>query len=214
MPVIEINNKRILFIHIPKTGGTSITRWMQNLGRVRLHADVKPEGLKVAAQHLTWTDIDCMWGADYFDYSFTIVRNPFCRMESEFGMRQKLRAQGFFGGHLHFSSWLERALIDARSNPNHFDNHMRPQWTFTSGKLRIFRYEDGIESILSKVAEDLGVAPPDTIPHALSSAKFSQEAIAWDQVDILRMQEYYRQDFQQFSYDTVPPTHKIGVHRT
>lgn len=211
MPSMEINSKRVLFIHIPKTGGTSITRWMQGLGRVRLHADVKPEGLKIAAQHLTWTDIDCMWGADYFDYSFAVVRNPFSRMESEFGMRQKLRAQGFFGGQLHFSSWLERALIDARANPNHFDNHMRPQWTFVSDRMRIFRFEDGMASILSQVAADLKVAPPDTAPHALSSAGPAQQPIAWDRADILRMQEYYRLDFQQFGYDIEPSARQVAA---
>lgn len=210
MPVIVINDKRVLFVHIPKTGGTSITRWMQSMGRVRLHGDVKPEGLKISAQHLTWTDIDCMWGGDYFDYCFAVVRNPFSRMESEFGMRQKLRAQGFFGGQLHFSSWLERTLIDVHNNPNHFDNHIRPQWNFIADRIRIFRFEDGMTSILTQVATDLRVALPDSTPHLLSSSGAGKKAINWDRADILRMQDYYRMDFQQFGYSLEPEAPTIS----
>lgn len=204
MPSIEINGRRVLFVHIPKTGGTSVTRWMQGLGRVRLHADTKPEALKVAPQHLTWTDIDCLWGGDDFDYAFAVVRNPFTRMESEFRMRQKLRAQGFFGGSLHFASWLERALIDARANPNHFDSHIRPQWTFVSDRLHVFRFEDGIDAILTRIASDLDLSPPARAPHALATAA-EVPAVTWDRADILRMQEFYRLDFQQFGYDLQPP---------
>lgn len=209
MPSFEINGKKVLFVHIPKTGGTSITRWMQSLGRVRLHADVKPEGLKIAAQHLTWTDIDCMWGGDYFDYIFAVVRNPFSRMESEFGMRQKLRGQGFFGGELHFPSWLERALIDGRNNPNHFDNHIRPQWTFVSDRMRIFRFEEGMGNILRQVCADLSIEPPENTPHALSSDNPQKKEIVWDRAEILRMQEFYQNDFKQFGYDDQPPAAKI-----
>lgn len=98
MPSLKINDRRVLFIHIPKTGGTSVTRWMQGLGRVRLHGDTKPEGLKVTAQHLTWSDIDCMWGCDDFDYAFTIVRNPFSRMD----VRRQTTCSG------HAVAWLQR----------------------------------------------------------------------------------------------------------
>lgn len=204
MPFMQIGNQRVLFVHIPKTGGTSVTRWMQGLARVRLHCDTQPEGLKVTAQHLTWTDIDAMWGRDDFDYVFTVVRNPFSRMASEFGMRQKLRAQGFFGGSLHFSAWLERALIDTRNNANHFDNHMRPQWTFVSDHMRIFRFEDGMDRILRQVSADLGLPAPETVPHALSSKGPERTPLVWDRADILRMREFYRQDFEQFGYDVEP----------
>ncbi|MFD1880317.1 sulfotransferase family 2 domain-containing protein [Paracoccus pacificus] len=204
MPFIQIQNQRVLFVHIPKTGGSSVTRWMQDLGRVRLHGNTKPEGLKVTSQHLTWTDIDAMWGCDDFDYVFTVVRNPFTRMASEFGMRQKLREQGFFGGSMHFPSWLERALIDTRNNANHFDNHIRPQWTFISDRMRVFRFEDGMETILRAVSADLGLPAPASVPHMLSSADPQRAPLTWDRGDILRMREFYQQDFEQFGYDIEP----------
>lgn len=204
MPSIDVNGRRVLFIHIPKTGGTSVTRWLQGLGRLRLHADTKPEGLKIAPQHLTFADVDCMLGADLFDYAFTVVRNPFTRMDSEFRMRQKLRQGGFFGGALHFSTWLDRAIIDTRANATHFDSHIRPQWHFISDRLRVFRFEDGMPNILQQISRDLGIPAPATVPHALTTPGIPP--VRWDRPDILRMQEFYRKDFDHFGYPDSPPT--------
>lgn len=214
MPVAVINSRRVLFIHIPKTGGTSLTRWMQSHGRVRLHADQRPNGLFVSPQHLTYADVDTMWGCDYFDYLFTIVRNPFHRMESEFKMRNKLRGKGFFGGQLNFSSWLERSIMDARANLNHMDNHLRPQWQFVSDRLRIFRFEDGMDNILAQLSADLGIAPPALVPHELATADDAY-AFPWDRADILRMRDFYALDFETFDYDVEPnprkPSRTIGA---
>lgn len=204
MPAIQINTKLVLFIHIPKTGGTSVTRWFQGLGRVRLHSDGKPEGLRCTPQHLTWPDIDAMWGCDDFDYAFAIARNPFTRMESEFAMHSRLRANSMFGGQLHFSSWLERSLNDTRVNPYLMDNHLRPQWNFVSDRLKLFRFEQGMDRILAQVAADLGIDPPPETPHALGRAKDASRDFIWDRADILRMQEHYRLDFQHFGYETEP----------
>lgn len=204
MPAIEINGRRVLFIHIPKTGGTSVTRWLQGLGRVRLHNDSKPDGLRCTPQHLTWADIDATWGCDDFDYAFAISRDPFSRMESEFSMRLKVRANSFFGGKLHFSTWLEKSLNESRANPYLFDNHLRPQWNFISDRLKMFRFEDGMDQIIAAVAADLGVAAPPQVPHALPRDQGDRPEFIWDRADILRMQEYYRLDFQQFGYDIEP----------
>ncbi|MFD1881665.1 sulfotransferase family 2 domain-containing protein [Paracoccus pacificus] len=203
MPIATINDRRVLFIHIPKTGGTSVTRWMQSHARTRLHSDQRPVGLSVSPQHLTFADIETMWGSDDFDYSFTVVRNPFSRMESEFRMRNQLRGKGFFGGQLSFPSWLERSLRDAQANPNHMDNHLRPQWHFLSDKLRIFRFEDGIDQILTQISADLGLPTPDRVPHTLATAT-TDDMVVWDRADVLRMREHYALDFETLGYAPGP----------
>lgn len=84
MPINK--SHKILFIHIPKCGGTSIEKFfqMQSASLFFMEKDIyKIDGVSYAPQHLTPKQLKAypFWN-EYF--KFTIVRNPYHRVLSEY----------------------------------------------------------------------------------------------------------------------------------
>ena len=203
MPFVETQDKRrILFIHVPKTGGTSVEDWMQTLGTLRLHHPAIPVALKCTPQHLRMSDLNNLFGKRYFDYAFMIVRNPYDRIASEYRMRAELQADSFFRMWPSFSHWLEVHLDKLRESPWMMDNHLRPQWEFHGSGVRVFKLEDGLDKALAKVARSNDVAPPAEVAHRLKTDKSPVE-IEWDISDRLRIEDTYAKDFEEFGYDQI-----------
>jgi len=199
VPFIEYEQKKILFIHIPKTGGTSVEGWLESLAPLRFHTAGALAPLRCTPQHLRMSDFNALFGLGFFDYVFAISRNPYTRLESEYRMKMAQREGGFFQRRPSFSQWLERNLDRAAEDPWHQDNHFRPQWDFVGSDVKLFQLEQGLDSILNEVATQLNLPVPQSVGHALSTQKIA-EAVEWDEVDRLRVQERYRRDFKRFGY--------------
>lgn len=200
MPFVELNSKRLLFIHIPKTGGTSIERWLAQFAALKFRTMGLPEASKCTPQHFRMRDIRALFGENYFDYSFAFVRNPYDRMESEYRMQATLQKAGFWKEYQSFSMWLEANLSRAKNNPFHADNHFRAQWEFLGSDVDIFKFEDGLMRGLEKAATLLGISLPEQFPHELSTSR-SEVVIQWDLADRILVQEYFRKDFELFGYE-------------
>ncbi|MBO9357378.1 hypothetical protein GG851_25570 [Bordetella petrii] len=198
MPFIEHNGRRVLFIHIPKAGGTSVEAWMKTIAPLRLFSMGIPAISRCTPQHYRAQDIRNLLGEGYFDYIFTIVRNPYERIESEYRMRAQLAKESFWKGLPDFSPWLEMHLEQQKRDKFVLDNHLRPQWEFVSNDVEVFHMEEGLEAPLAKVAGILEVDPPKQPPHELKSKR---RKITWDHVDRIRVQEHYARDFTQFEYE-------------
>jgi hypothetical protein len=160
MPFIDHQGRRSLFVHIPKTGGTSIETWLKGIGPLRLYRNGIPQALKVSVQHLTYTDIRLILGDDYFDYGFTIVRNPFRRLESEYSMRSDLATDGVLGRVAVFPVWVRTQIEMMQKAVFNQDGHFRPQIDYVSNHIAIFRFEEGIDSI---------IAHADMTPHSMAN---------------------------------------------
>ncbi|MCB1379839.1 MAG: sulfotransferase family 2 domain-containing protein [Alphaproteobacteria bacterium] len=199
MPFIEYGGKRILFIHIPKTGGTTIENWLRSLGPVHFYSFGVPTASRCTPQHFRRQDFRDFFADGYFDYAFTMVRNPYHRIASEYRMRAMMQGGGFFKSWPSFSLWLEDNLAKQKSMPFHLDNHLRAQWEFIGSDVEVFRLEDGIEIALEKVSSKLGVAHPMDIPVEASTVA-APIAVNWDRVDRLRVQDHYSTDFREFNY--------------
>jgi hypothetical protein len=200
MPFVNHNGQNILFIHIPKTGGTTVETWLSTLGTLRFRTVGVPGATRCSPQHFRLCDFRHLFGKDFFDYSFMIVRNPYDRIASEYRMRATEQGAGFWKAWPTFSSWLEIQLERSKKEPWALDNHLRPQWEFTGNGLEIFRLEDGMQGILSKVAERLGVPAPSELPWEMRSDGFAG-TVEWDHLDRLRVQEAYARDFKEFGYE-------------
>ncbi|WMS45362.1 sulfotransferase family 2 domain-containing protein (plasmid) [Acuticoccus sp. MNP-M23] len=204
MPFVEFDGFRLLFIHIPKAGGSSVETWMRTLGELQFWSpSLIPPALKCTPQHLRRMEIDQLFSRNYFDYGFAIVRNPFTRIASEYRMRAMLAQEGAMP-FPEFGPWLEHNLTLARNNSFHLDNHLRPQWQFTGNRTTLMRFEDGLETIIATVCKHIGRTPPETVPHELSS-KGLGKAIEWDTSSIVHVAETYRSDFERFSYSIHEP---------
>ncbi len=185
---------------------------------MRLHAPLQlfchglPPSFKVTPQHLTANDIRTIFTDEFFDYRFTIVRNPFTRIESEYKMRYIMGKSAFFRGFAPYHTWLENAIGQASSTAWHLDNHLRPQWHFVSHRLRVFRFEDGLETIMRTVAAETGLRPPEHLPHKLSTSDFDG-TITWDIREEGLVREFYEQDFERFGYARTVSGHDSSGER-
>jgi hypothetical protein len=56
MPIFEQGATKILFLHIPKTGGTSIENMLKKHVDMSFYSPVPPSGLKITPQHLQMND--------------------------------------------------------------------------------------------------------------------------------------------------------------
>lgn len=197
MPFIEHDGKRVLFVHIPKAGGTSIETWMKGIAPLRLFAMGIPPASRCTPQHYRMQDIRALLGEGYFDHALTVVRDPYDRIESEYRMRVRLAQDSFWKGLPAFSPWLEEHLGRQAREPFLLDNHLRPQWEFLGSGVEVFRLEDGLERPLARLAGWLGVPPPAAPPHELRA---EGERLEWDRVDRIRVDQHYVRDFDTFGY--------------
>lgn len=207
MPFIEYQGRRNLFVHIPKTGGTSIEAWLAENAPLRLYRNGVPQAMKVSVQHLTYTDIRLMLGDDYFDYAFTIVRNPFRRLESEFRMRSDLATEGGLGRVPAFPIWVRSQIEMMQKGVFHRDGHFRPQIDYVSNHTEIFRFEDGIGEIIGKVAPKIGLPLPAETPHEKRALRFDAEQHGepeWDIPLVNMVRNAYAADFETFGYSREP----------
>lgn len=199
MPFIEHNGQRILFIHIPKTGGSSIEHWLGQQAPLRFKTMGKPIATKSTPQHLRFSDMADLFGKDYFDYAFTIVRNPYDRIASEYRMQAIQKSGNIWKDFIPFDRWLESMMELREEDSWARDNHLRAQWQFTSKHVEVFRYEDGLDDAVAQIASATGLTA-SPLEKLVSSEQFKGE-IDWDVPDYIRVQEAYRRDFKQFGYE-------------
>ena len=200
MPFIEHQGRRILFLHIPKAGGSSVENWLGRLGPLRLFSARRPAASLCTPQHYRFEDIRALLGADWFDYGFTIVRNPYARIGSEYAFRALQGGARFLDRWPDFAAWLAAHLDRQAADPFLLDNHLRPQAEFPGPGIEVFRLEDGLEAALGAVAMRLGVPPPAAAPRINASAA-SPARIAWTAEAIGRVRAHYAADFAAFGYD-------------
>ena len=202
MPFVEIGGRRVLFVHIPKTGGSSVEEWLSGHGRLRFGGG--SAFLRGNAQHLPYKDHVNLFGGDFFDYAFAIVRSPYERALSEYRMRIMAAGKDAMLHPPKLNFWLEENLRRAETNPFVLDNHLRRQVEFCGDGLRIFRFEDGLANILATVAADLGSPKPADVPHRASTAHVPEGRML-DGPSILQLNEFYAADFAQFGYAPKTP---------
>ena len=200
MPFIRHQEKNILFIHIPKTGGTSIETWMSDIAPLKFHSVRIPSHLKSTPQHLPFREIRSLFGDSYFDHIFTIVRNPYDRFISEYKFQSKKgRNQRLTQFTPTFSEWAIRQLEAFRKNPFHGGNHFRPQSSFLDFGIKIYKFEEGIETIISDAATKFNLPHPKTIPHKLKSDPIPAPELSLDV--LTEINQVYKQDFEMLGYN-------------
>lgn len=138
MPLITYNNKSLYFIHIPKTGGSTITNSLlhtDGFSLPNLKNKVETEKCKVMSGHLHLAGLDIHF-PEYNKYpQFTILRNPWHKICSEYVWKKK-------DPHFNkFNKWVRNRLGKYKRNNYIDDNHFRPQIEFVSPQIKIFLTE-------------------------------------------------------------------------
>ena len=148
MPVFSKENKSILFVHIPKCGGSSISKifqknnWEESFS-VRGKSLSEIEYLKSSPQHYHGEIIKNIFDISKFNKIFTIVRNPFNRLKSEFYWQLNNK----ISTNKSPEDWFNNVLEKYNQNNYIYDNHIRPQNEFILEKIHIFKLEEGLKKV-------------------------------------------------------------------
>src|SRR6476661_3118822 len=87
------NDRAVLFVHVPKTGGSTIEKLFTESGwamRWQATRDSAPRlfaHLRVSPQHYHGALLQELVKPSSFDLTFLVVRDPVARFRSEFAMR-------------------------------------------------------------------------------------------------------------------------------
>jgi hypothetical protein len=202
MPLIQLQNKLLLFVHIPKTGGASVEQFFRNHGRVILFDGIPNNPhFYCSPQHFHLAPLKSLFPLNVFHYRFTIVRNPFTRLVSEYRMRQ---GEAFLAGQAipNFDEWCAEVFDKYLENSWVLDNHLRPQTAFINEQIKVLRFEEGINSILQSLQQRFQLPEILNYPHKQKSVaipvKISPKTVA-------AIVEFYSEDFAQLPYSTEIP---------
>lgn len=208
MPIFRLETKSVLFAHIPKTAGSSIEDLFSELGWQTTELD-RYEGVlsanhlrRCSPQHMHADLLESIYRVEKFDFSFAVVRHPVDRALSEFGFRngQKLH------GDVHeneVSTWWMAQKSELKRNSFHLDNHLRHQHEFVLENMEIYKYEEDLGRLHSKIisltrAEKSLDYEPE-MPHVNKSANSNNRIQISRQIS-KNVARYYRRDMKLFGY--------------
>ena len=206
--------RNCIFVHIPKTGGTSIEDaiWGPDRGRRSekhlwmgmvdpLHNKYQTGGL----QHLLATQIRAEVGEAVFDrcYRFAFVRNPWAKVVSQYYAlkhRPKLAEHMGLARSCSFQDYV-------RCLARHHERHVQSceQWRFVldddGSQLVDFlgRFETLAEDFRT-VAHAIGLDHA-VLPHAMKSSRLMPWRQHYDPQSTRLVAEIYARDIQLFGYD-------------
>ena len=199
MPAFRIGDKTILFIHIPKSGGTTINAWLGAQAEQSLYQKHRPKEFPCVPQHFHGALLDTLFAPGFFDVSFCVTRNPFSRVLSEYNYRiTRPRLKNRILPKPSFDTWLRRALTGFRRDGYIHSNHIRPQHEFLIKGTQAFRLENGLGDLQDLLSDVTGIAWDAEIPRKnesiMTATGFSRTAAAL-------VQDFYARDFEFFGYD-------------
>lgn len=207
MPVFRKGERKFLFIHIPKTGGSSIERAFADVGYNTLYRDgsVGPTTWnsirKCTPQHMHGDMLEAIFRIDRFDGVFTVVRDPLARFKSEYLWRH--RNVDFTIDGRSVEEWTAKTFSRYRKNPFVFDNHIRPQADFILDRTQIFRFEDGLDTMAATLNKKWNLGLPDELPRVLegsSRTKYSSKDVEVTEKTTQLVRDFYREDYERLDY--------------
>ncbi|NEX19447.1 sulfotransferase family protein [Thiorhodococcus mannitoliphagus] len=211
-----------LFVHIAKTGGTSVRaalerlRWrdpwyypmflcsrLSHLSGHRIASKLPRHAKVVAAKELL--------PKEYFDtlFKFAFVRNPWDLQVSSFHHIRRERPH-YLGGHQNFEDFLRWKLDPERPYQYHVDTSITPQTDYLidlSGKIvvdYIGRYER-LHADFVEICTKIGIPPPG-LPHARQAKDRQKDYRSYYRDATAELvADYFARDIEMLGYGFDPP---------
>jgi len=125
MPILVRKEKSVLFVHIPKCGGSSFVQamskrgWRELLSIRGIDANLL-KFMRCSPQHLHAEILHRLVRSDVFDSIVTLVREPLARLRPEYCWQ---KFQGMTD--LDPVQWIDHAFDEFSKDPFVYDNHIR-----------------------------------------------------------------------------------------
>jgi hypothetical protein len=200
MPIFNMEDKKVLFVRIPRAGGDHIYDWLDKCGTVSLLQQSAIKSLRVPPQHLPYNDIVALLG-NVWDYSFAVVRNPYQRMEREFFSSLTEEQQADSNKWPDFTRWVVLQLNNAYVDPYYQQNHFCPQSELIGEGLDIYRLEDGLSGLQDKLKAVINMKCDNIAEYPVEDY---HKKITWKNDSLNAVNRFYSDDFKQLGYEMTP----------
>lgn len=194
MPIlVNSSNDCLVYIHIPKTGGTALKLMISNGVTLSLNHESKRE-LPCPPQHFQYELLERLGVFNSNAQSFTVCRHPINRFISEYAYRKKIEPKYRFISLTTFVFLVTRAYAH---NPYILANHIRPQVDFIGEHTKVFSLENGLGAIIEAYPEFFD-------ENKLSTEKVNKsdsECVSIDPRALECLTQFYRADMDKFGYN-------------
>lgn len=202
MACLVSHKHKYVFVHIPKTGGTSVSRILSTVHRKNV----------VVLAHCTIRDLRLEYGFSKSYFKFCVVRNPWDRLVSHYfhllplktrkgtAFRKYLKSKNLHNFRDFVLSGLRKIpLTDERSGHRLF----APQCMWIKGKHRLLvHYVARFESIREDFAFICGrLGLRDLVLPHMRRSKHEYYKSYYDDRMVNEVAEVYQQDITSFGYD-------------
>ena len=223
MTLLVKDDSTILFLHIPKCGGSSVVELFKNKGfstQLEMRGLPPQSCLRASPQHLTCEELKTIIRPENLSDIFTVARNPYSRMLSEYNWNFRNTSKH---DKPDINEWIINSIEETTKNPNHADNHFRPMIDFIDPTLpcEIFKLEESISLVAELFLYQNGEINTIKIPRQKNSKTFQ------DSVKDFRLNEqaeaiinsFYRHDFYAFDYkmvtrgNTIDARDEVSIHK-
>ena len=210
MPILVRKDESVLFVHIPKCGGSSfvkamIKRGWRELFSIRgIHANLL-KFMRCSPQHLHAEHLNQLVRPEAFDHIITLVRDPLARLRSEYCW-QTIQDMT----NLSPESWIRHVFSEYGKDPFVYDNHIRPQHEFLLGENKFLKLEeDGVHQALKSVSSD-GKEMDCASSATEASSGIEKVKVTKKTAEILesftsakdQIADFYRKDYELLGYPT------------
>lgn len=218
MPIIH--SLKTVFIHIPKAGGTSIESILcdfplfkyQLVNKYNWYGNIRNKEIKYELDHSTMAYIKK--NCKYYDntyFSFTIVRNPYARLVSEYHYC-KYQYSRFIKNTTTFKDFILElqekfpTIIKDKEKNHLYVSHYMPQYLFTHNyrKIKIIDKIYKLENINKEwkdICKILSIEK-ELIKSEKNSSKFEYDYKEYYDEELKNIvYELYKDDFEIFNYE-------------
>jgi hypothetical protein len=189
-PLRKGKNGDFIFIHINKTGGTSIA---------------KAIGLP-KKRHLKVTEVISMIGEEEFNkaVTFCVVRNPWSKVVSHYKYRVKTNQTGMADNFISFKEWVKQTYGENK-NPFYYNNPkmFAPQSNWLKDKNGVIKVKnilkfESLSRDFENFSKTLGIQTK--LPH-LNATKKGHYADYYDKETVEIVGEWFKEDIELFNYE-------------
>ena len=201
------DKQSILFLHVPKCGGSSIDKIFKTNGYsavLEMRGLAQQDCLIASPQHQISENLKSLVNMKKLEEIFIVVRNPYKRMISEYNWN--FRDEELYEKP-EINSWIIESLEKASRDASYADNHFRPSLDFidTNFPCKIFKLEDGIEFVIEYFLRKHGSVDRIDIPIEKNAKKFlnSSTEPRLSETTISAINQFYKHDFEAFGYEMI-----------